>query len=107
MNNQRFNKLMNGRQWAAPGFRFAIDSAPGCCYERYVFSEGTRPVKTNLSPLISATSQGSTALPSSFIPQRLCRRISASWIPLLLLMVPAAVEAQFNYTTNNGTITIT
>jgi Tfp pilus assembly pilus retraction ATPase PilT len=33
---------------------------------------------------------------------------SASWIlPLLLLALPSAVQAQFNYTTNNGTITIT
>ena len=40
--------------------------------------------------------------------QRLRWRISASWIlPLLLLTLPAVVEAQFNYTTNNGTITIT
>ena len=32
---------------------------------------------------------------------------SASWIlPLLLLALPSAVQAQFNYTTNNGTITI-
>jgi hypothetical protein len=33
---------------------------------------------------------------------------SASWILslLLLLAVPSAVQAQFNYTTNNATITI-
>jgi hypothetical protein len=36
-------------------------------------------------------------------------RVSASWIlpPLLLLGLPAVVQAQFNYTTTNGTITIT
>ena len=28
-------------------------------------------------------------------------------ISVMLLMVPAAVQAQFNYTTNNDTITIT
>ena len=35
------------------------------------------------------------------------RLLSTSWILLLLLMLPAVVQAQFNYTTNNGTITIT
>ena len=35
-------------------------------------------------------------------------RISAAWLlPFLLLSLPALVQAQFNYTTNNGTITIT
>src|SRR5437762_8068932 len=28
-------------------------------------------------------------------------------LPLLLFLVPATVQAQFDYTTNNGTITIT
>ncbi len=35
-------------------------------------------------------------------------RLSSSWIlPLVLLTVPAVVQAQFNYTTNSGAITIT
>jgi len=35
-------------------------------------------------------------------------RISAVWLlPCLLLTLPATVSAQFTYTTNNGTITIT
>jgi formylglycine-generating enzyme required for sulfatase activity len=35
-------------------------------------------------------------------------RITASWLlPLLLLALPAAVQAQFIYTINNGTVTIT
>ena len=45
---------------------------------------------------------------SKSIPQRAPRRICAPWIVLLLLLaLPAAVEAQFTCTTNNGTITIT
>ena len=40
--------------------------------------------------------------------QRMRRSICAPWIVLLLLLaLPAAVQAQFTYTTNNGTITIT
>ena len=39
---------------------------------------------------------------------RVPRSICAPWIMLsLLLALPAAVQAQFNYTTNNGSITIT
>jgi len=38
--------------------------------------------------------------------QPLCRRSFVLWMRLLLLMLPAAVQAQFTYTTNNGTITI-
>ena len=34
-------------------------------------------------------------------------RLGAAWLLLLLLLLPATVQAQFNYTTNNGTITIT
>ena len=43
-------------------------------------------------------------------PRTMARRLrsaSASGMLWLLLTVPAAVQAQFNYTTNNGTITIT
>jgi hypothetical protein len=36
------------------------------------------------------------------------RTACAMWLlPLLLLMPPAALQAQFNFTTNNGTITVT
>ena len=43
-------------------------------------------------------------LTDSYVSQSIC----APWIVLLLLLArPAAVQAQFNYTTNNGTITIT
>jgi hypothetical protein len=45
---------------------------------------------------------------STLLHQRDRRHICASWLlPLLLLALPAAVPAQFTYTTNNGTITIT
>ena len=35
------------------------------------------------------------------------RSICDPWIVLLLLMLPALVQAQFTYTTTNGTVTIT
>jgi hypothetical protein len=45
---------------------------------------------------------------SNLLHQRERRPICASWLlPLLLLALPAAVQAQFTYTNNNGTITIT
>ncbi len=35
-------------------------------------------------------------------------RVSAPWIlPLFLLALPSVAQTQFNYTTNNGTVTIT
>jgi hypothetical protein len=43
---------------------------------------------------------------SNLIHQCLWRHICASWL-LLLLALPAVVQAQFTYTTSNGTITIT
>jgi hypothetical protein len=45
-----------------------------------------------------------TSCPKS-IPRHL-RTVCATWL-LLLLTLPAVVQAQFNYTTDNGTITIT
>ena len=45
---------------------------------------------------------------SNLLHQRERRDIWASWLlPLLLLAQPAAVQAQFTYTINNGTVTIT
>ena len=45
---------------------------------------------------------------SKLTNQRMRRSICAPWIVLLLLLaLPAAVQAQFTYTTNNGSITIT
>ncbi len=38
---------------------------------------------------------------------RLRTACAVTLLPLLLLTLPAVVQAQFNYTTNNGTITIT
>ena len=35
------------------------------------------------------------------------RTVCAARLLLLFLALPAVVQAQFNYTTNNGTITIT
>jgi hypothetical protein len=48
-------------------------------------------------------------LPHSNLLHQLERRHNcASWLlPLLLLAFPSVVQAQFTYTTNNGTITIT
>src|SRR5258708_15303861 len=40
-------------------------------------------------------------------PAGLLRTACALRLMLLLLTLPAVVQAQFNYTTNNGTITIT
>jgi hypothetical protein len=66
-------------------------------------------MNTNQCHRTSAASQTPVPRQSLFTSQHLRRRISASWIlPLLLLFaLPAALQAQYNYTTNNGTITIT
>src|SRR6266478_103185 len=60
------------------------------------------PMKRNLphAPVAASRTQ-------SIVHQPL-RRHSVFWIlPLLFLILPAAVQAQFTYTTNNSTITIT
>ena len=64
---------------------------------------------TTLLPSVAAAAQRAVLCQSNFIRQRLRVRISASWIlPLLLLsLLPAVVQAQFTFTTNNGTLTIT
>jgi hypothetical protein len=64
-------------------------------------------MKAKLVNLTSAALQISTPRQSNFIHDCF-RRFLASWIlPLLLLMAPAMVQAQFNFVTNNGAITIT
>src|SRR6266566_105487 len=59
-------------------------------------------MKRNLPHPAVAASGTQSILPH----QPLCRRSFVLWMRLLLLMLPAAVQAQFTYTTNNGTITI-
>ena len=45
---------------------------------------------------------------SKFSPPRAPRSLCTPWIVLLLLLpLPALVQAQFSYVTNNGAITIT
>src|SRR5690349_10424788 len=64
-------------------------------------------MKTNLFLLARAASQTSPPPQSSLMHQCLRRSISASWILPLLLTLPAAVEAQFTFTTNiDGTLNI-
>src|SRR5512140_3443470 len=41
------------------------------------------------------------------IPTKPLRKLKLTLLPVLLLALPAVVKAQFNYTTNNGEITIT
>jgi hypothetical protein len=63
-------------------------------------------MKTKLFHPASVVLQTPTPRQSNFIRQ--CyRRICASWILPLLLMLPVVVQAQFDYDTNEGTITIT
>jgi hypothetical protein len=71
------------------------------------FSEETA---MNTKPFygVSAATQRPTFRYSNFINQSPRPPILAAWIlPLLLLTLPVAVEAQFTFTTNNGAITIT
>ncbi len=55
----------------------------------------------------SAPSQPPTPRQSPRIHQRLRRHTCASWILLLLLALPAVVQAQFDFTTNSDGITLT
>ena len=52
------------------------------------------------------TSLATTPCPKT-MSWRLRTACATKILPLLMLMLPAAVQAQFNYTTNDGTITIT
>ena len=65
-------------------------------------------MNTKLFSSAGAASQTPTLRQPNFILQHLWR-IYASWIlPLLLLLtLPNAVQAQFTFTTNNGTLTVT
>jgi hypothetical protein len=66
-------------------------------------------MNTKLLSSAAAAAQRALLRQSNFIRQRLRGHISASWIlPLLLLsLLPAVVQAQFTFTTNNGALTIT
>src|ERR1035438_9310400 len=65
-------------------------------------------MKMHLFPPGIATSQNPTSLPSDCIQRGVPWCSAFSWIlPVLLLALPIVVEAQYTYTTNNGTLTIT
>ena len=65
-------------------------------------------MNTKLFRRTSLAPQTPTPRRPAFASQPLGQRICASWIlPLLVLTLPATAHAQYNYTTNNGTITIT
>jgi hypothetical protein len=58
--------------------------------------------------LFSAILKGAIPRESNFVQQHLWRRIYPTWIlPLAMLAQTVLAQAQFNYSTNNGTITIT
>ncbi|HWX22695.1 MAG TPA: leucine-rich repeat domain-containing protein [Candidatus Binatia bacterium] len=63
---------------------------------------------TNLFHRAIAARQRPLRRQSNLIQKCLCRRVSRSWLLLLLLLTsPAIVQAQFNFTTNNGALTVT
>ncbi len=68
-------------------------------------------MKTNIAHQSNASADNSPCIPQRLLPAAGAARCGVrrplAFLMLVLLLLPAAVQAQFTYTTNNGTITIT
>src|SRR6478672_1480713 len=70
----------------------------------------TAPISASVSNAKPKSHESKTSLTRTTCPMRIAghlRTACATWLLLVLLTLPATVQAQFNYSTNNGTISIT